>query len=173
MYEMPDPAKLRSATLIIGVTLLATSFAQLKVDVSKPVSFLGLPLVLQNENLVNYSLLGISLYYLFRYWFYSMRNRSTWAVRAEVFNEFTEVDDVIEKELETRNDVLDRFKNISHAGIQFEDGGSYLKDNGKWELWLKKPKKYSWVTFIRDADFAAPAVINIVAILFAVKNLVT
>ncbi len=171
MYEKPDPSKLRNSTLVAGVILMATSFAQVTLDTSKPISFLGLPLIIQNQSLISYSLIGISLYYLFRYWFYSMRIRSTWHARSAIFSELTRTDDRFLMELATRDDVIDRLARIVHSGIKFDDVGSYLKDK-KWELWIINPRKYSFTTFLRDIDFAAPAILNIVAIVIAVLNVV-
>ena len=179
MFESPDPTKLRNATLVIGVTLLAISIAQIQIDLSKPVSFLGLPLIIKERNLVAYALMAVSGYFLFRYWYYAMRRKSTWFVRASLFETFSKSDDGNSYVFVAASEAIveSYFEKILHSGIRFDSLESSLIDASAdrpeyWEILWKNPSKYSFPTFLRDLDFVAPAILNIAALGFAIRNVV-
>ena len=177
-FEFPDPVKLRNATLLIGVILLAISAAQIKIDLNEPVTFLGLPLIISERNLLTYALMGVSGYYLFRYWFYAMRQRSTWVVRASIFEKFSKniEGDIYSLVVASERTISARYAEIDHCGIKYDElssSHSTPKDahREQWTIRIKNLRKNSWPAFLRDLDFVAPAVLNIAALGFALRNL--
>ena len=177
-YEFPDPTKLRNSTLLIGVILLAISAAQLEIDLDKEISFLGLPLTISNRNLVLYALMGVSGYYLFRYWYYSMRDRSTWLIRAKLQREFVFRGDGIAclKKLASTDVVRDRLESIVHCGLSFDNCTSVKLapvegEDENWEIRIENLRGYRFSTILRDLDFIAPAIVNIAALAFALGNI--
>ncbi len=105
-HERPDPNKLRNSTIVVGMILLAFAFAQIELDVSKTITFLGFPLKITNPHFIGYTLIGLSLYFLFRFCFYSIRSQSTWSIRARLLKEFEPVGERFEINLASRDDVL-------------------------------------------------------------------
>lgn len=178
-YEIPDPTKLRNATLLVGVILLALSFAQVEIDLGKPVAFLGIPLTVIERNILTYALMAVSTYYLFRYWFYAMRRKSTWVVRRWLREEFVKKSDGIYYSTKLANDsaIANRYEALDHAGIDYDYRNSFSRtDEDKnveyWQLEMENPRWRGITTVLRDLDFAAPALVNVLALAVAVANVV-
>ena len=180
-FEQPDPTKLRNSALIIGVVLLAISAAGIQINLEEPVSFLGLPLTLENSNLITYALMGVSAYFVFRYWYYGMRRRSTWEIRDLILDEFEEVPELNKHKatMATHEIVKFWFECIDHAGLRYDDRKSFQApepDNPNRTYWLIEVtnlRKYSFATFLRDVDFVAPVIVNVLALGFAIWNVVS
>ena len=171
MFEEPDQSKLRNLTLVFGTILLSLAFANVQIDLTKSITLFGIPLKVDNTFMISYSLVTISLYFLFRYWAYAMNGRSPWTIRKVMGARFKMIDGKFCAEFPSEKSAYDQLEQFYHSGSTCSDF-EMASSESTWNIRIADYKRYSFWTFVKDFDFFLPVIINVIGISLTVKNIV-
>jgi len=185
---MQEAEKLRRFCLLSSLILIIFSFSGISISTQKPINVLGLPVKIENPEMIGVGLLLICMYGLSRYVFYGlMRNKAPWIQRKEQMEWFYGID---------RNWSVSVYQTQWVKAADFEvckqnfDGGLFPRI-GKWKAEVRNAGSpevktegnvvtydYDTVTiklilphlvlifaFLEDFDYFLPVILGVAAII--------
>jgi hypothetical protein len=159
----PELEKLRRFCMVIALVLITYVFAGVKVDVSKTITVLGLPLSLSRPELIPIALIIASVYNTLRFYYYGFLLRRSPAKKRrdlEVLGNHGVVDREFVREF--REDLENSFPQFRGHRVTFRSEQDPISERILLRgLVVPRPVRIS--AWFHNLDYTAPILLNVFA----------
>jgi hypothetical protein len=175
--DPPELERLRRFCLAIALVLVTYVFAGMRVDASKAISILGLPLTMSHPELIPVGLMIASGYSALRFWYYGFTlRRSPRRKRSQILRRFKYIKAGKYSALSLMSfSDKDHLEELVNAAFpQFPRKAailSIIKEGSTPRIILTIPRRIIVAGWFEDIDYSAPIWLNLIALILAVFSL--